>query len=119
MPEVLTSGYKWLRAVGQGEFTGVHTDKVFLGRGSPRVLTAWVPLGQVSILSSMLPWSCNTDEEPNFEQGRQALAGTKPVDPVLSCLMYCTVMLNCTGNPHALVSRLFVLVVALQWLDMI
>lgn len=48
VPEVLTSGYKWLRAVGQGEFTGVHTDKVFLGRGSPRVLTAWVPLGKVS-----------------------------------------------------------------------
>lgn len=50
VPEVLTSGYKWLRAVGQGEFTGVHTDKVFLGRGSPRVLTAWVPLGLVSTL---------------------------------------------------------------------
>ena len=45
--EVITTGYKWLRAVCQGEFTGVHTDKVFLGRGSPRVLTAWVPLGQV------------------------------------------------------------------------
>ncbi|KAL3131169.1 hypothetical protein ABBQ38_000473 [Trebouxia sp. C0009 RCD-2024] len=49
VPEVLTSGYKWLRAVSQGEFTGVHTDKVFLGRGSPRVLTAWVPFGQVDV----------------------------------------------------------------------
>ena len=48
VPEVITSGYKWLRAVCEGEFTGVHADKVFLGRGSPRVLTAWVPLGQVS-----------------------------------------------------------------------
>ncbi len=53
MPDVITTGYKWLRAVCKGEFTGVHTDKVFLGRGSPRVLTAWVPLGQV-----MHPNSC-------------------------------------------------------------
>ena len=52
VPEVITSGYKWLRAVCQGEFTGVHTDKVFLGRGSPRVLTAWVPITQVSSLIS-------------------------------------------------------------------
>ncbi|KAA6426637.1 MAG: hypothetical protein FRX49_03747 [Trebouxia sp. A1-2] len=49
VPDVITTGYKWLRAVCKGEFTGVHTDKVFLGRGSPRVLTAWVPLGQVNI----------------------------------------------------------------------
>ena len=53
VPDVITTGYKWLRAVCKGEFTGVHTDKVFLGRGSPRVLTAWVPLGQV-----MPPNSC-------------------------------------------------------------
>ena len=31
--EVVTSGYKWLRAVGRSEFTGLHTDRVFLGRG--------------------------------------------------------------------------------------
>ncbi len=53
VPDVITTGYKWLRAVCKGEFTGVHTDKVFLGRGSPHVLTAWVPLGQV-----MHPNSC-------------------------------------------------------------
>jgi hypothetical protein len=33
--EVVTSGYKWLRAVGRSEFTGLHTDRVFLGRGEP------------------------------------------------------------------------------------
>lgn len=31
--KVVTSGYKWLRAVGRAEFTGLHTDGVFLGRG--------------------------------------------------------------------------------------
>ena len=53
VPDVITTGYKWLRAVCEGEFTGVHTDKVFLGRGSPRVLTAWVPLGQVRRLADL------------------------------------------------------------------
>jgi len=31
---VVTSGYKWLRAVGAAQFTGLHTDRVFLGRGA-------------------------------------------------------------------------------------
>ena len=53
VPDVITTGYKWLRAVCEGEFTGVHTDKVFLGRGSSRVLTAWVPLGQVRRLADL------------------------------------------------------------------
>lgn len=45
--QVATTGYKWLRAVAEGEFTGLHCDKVFLGRGSQRLLTAWLPLSQV------------------------------------------------------------------------
>ena len=49
--DVITTGYKWLRAVCQGEYTGVHTDKVFLARGSSRVLTAWVPLSKVTHLA--------------------------------------------------------------------
>ena len=44
---MVTSGYKWLRAVAKGEFTGLHCDRVFLGRGSPALLTAWLPLGAV------------------------------------------------------------------------
>lgn len=36
--EVVTTGYKWLRAVGRTEFTGLHTDRVFLGRGASRRL---------------------------------------------------------------------------------
>lgn len=44
---VITTGYKWLRAVARGEFTGLHTDRVFLGRGSGALLTAWLPLGSV------------------------------------------------------------------------
>ena len=43
----MTSYYKWLRAVARGEFTGLHCDRVFLGRGSRALLTAWLPLGRV------------------------------------------------------------------------
>ena len=45
---MVTPAYKWLRAVGDHEFTGLHMDRVFMGR-SPRMLTAWIPLGEVPI----------------------------------------------------------------------
>lgn len=45
--DVITSGHKWLRGVAQSEFTGLHTDRVFLGRGTSQLLTAWLPLGAV------------------------------------------------------------------------
>ena len=45
---MITPAYKWLRAVGDHEFTGLHMDTVFMGR-SPRMLTAWIPLGDVPI----------------------------------------------------------------------
>lgn len=43
--EVITTGFKWLRAVGIEEFTGVHMDRVFLG-GSSRMLTVWIPISK-------------------------------------------------------------------------
>ncbi|KAK9815266.1 hypothetical protein WJX72_000886 [[Myrmecia] bisecta] len=46
--QIVTTGYKWLRAVAQGEFTGVHSDNVFVG-GSPDLLTLWLPLGRVEV----------------------------------------------------------------------
>ncbi|MGO4693032.1 phytanoyl-CoA dioxygenase family protein [Paenibacillus sp. 2TAB26] len=44
----LTYHYKWLRAVGKGDFTGAHYDIVYMGRGTPNVYTVWSPLGDVS-----------------------------------------------------------------------
>lgn len=62
--EVVTAGFKWLRAVGDHEFTGVHVDRVFVG-GSTRLLTAWIPLGNVPVEAGsllvrgqLLPKSC-------------------------------------------------------------
>ncbi|NBD23192.1 phytanoyl-CoA dioxygenase family protein [Paenibacillus glycinis] len=43
----LTYHYKWLRAVGKGDFTGAHYDIVYMGRGTRNVYTVWSPLGDV------------------------------------------------------------------------
>jgi Phytanoyl-CoA dioxygenase (PhyH) len=40
--------FKWLRAVGTGLFTGLHCDNVYVGHISSNILTAWIPLGDVS-----------------------------------------------------------------------
>ena len=44
-----TFGYKWLRAVGNEQFTGSHLDVVYMGRGSDRVNTVWIPFGDTPI----------------------------------------------------------------------
>ncbi len=44
-----TFSYKWLRAVGREEFTGAHLDRVYMGRGSQSLLTAWIPLGHTPL----------------------------------------------------------------------
>jgi hypothetical protein len=43
----LTFNYKWLRAVGHGDFTGAHYDIVYMGRGTHNLYTLWTPLGDV------------------------------------------------------------------------
>ncbi|CAE7845677.1 pntH [Symbiodinium microadriaticum] len=43
--EVVTTAYKWLRAVPPTTFTGPHMDRAYVGEG--RRLTAWIPLGPV------------------------------------------------------------------------
>lgn len=47
--DVVTFDQKWLRAGWGGFFTGAHVDRVYMGRGSQRVLTAWVPLGDAPL----------------------------------------------------------------------
>ncbi|MFD0670683.1 phytanoyl-CoA dioxygenase family protein [Cohnella sp. GCM10027633] len=43
----LTYHYKWLRAVGKGDYTGAHYDIVYMGRGTENVYTVWSPLGDI------------------------------------------------------------------------
>ncbi|MEL7087245.1 MAG: phytanoyl-CoA dioxygenase family protein [Planctomycetota bacterium] len=46
---VKTFDYKWMRAVGNDEATGCHMDHVYMGRGSKRVMTCWVPFDDIPI----------------------------------------------------------------------
>ena len=39
--------FTWLRAYPPGPGTSPHMDSVFMNRGSSRVLTAWIPLGDI------------------------------------------------------------------------
>ena len=48
--EIRSFDYKWLRAVPRALFTGVHVDAVYMSRGSPSLLTAWVPLERSATL---------------------------------------------------------------------
>lgn len=45
----MTFDFQWLRLVGHGDFTGAHLDNVYMGRGTPRLLTTWTPVGDVGL----------------------------------------------------------------------
>jgi len=47
--KAMTYDYKWLRAVGKEQCTGAHLDEVYMGRGSKRVMTAWIPFGDIPV----------------------------------------------------------------------
>jgi hypothetical protein len=47
--EVRYFDYTWFRAVLPGQGTPPHMDIVYMGRGTHELLTAWTPLGDVSL----------------------------------------------------------------------
>ena len=47
--EAATFAYKWMRAVGNEQYTGAHYDFVYMGRGSGRLHTVWIPFGDVTV----------------------------------------------------------------------
>lgn len=46
--------FTWLRCISPGLGTPSHCDVVFMGRGTRKVYTAWVPLGDVDFVSGGL-----------------------------------------------------------------
>jgi len=46
---VRTFDYKWMRAVGNEQFTSAHMDVVYMGRGTLDLKTCWIPLGDVTL----------------------------------------------------------------------
>lgn len=47
--EALSFHYKWLRAVGNEQYTGAHMDFVYMGRGSTNLHTVWIPFGDTPV----------------------------------------------------------------------
>ncbi len=47
--EVLHFDFIWLRAVGPGKGTAPHCDLVYMGRGTDKLLTCWIPYGDVPL----------------------------------------------------------------------
>lgn len=45
----LTFHYKWMRAVGNEQYTGAHYDFVYMGRGSRKLHTVWIPFGDTTV----------------------------------------------------------------------
>jgi hypothetical protein len=41
--------FKWLRAIGPGLGTPAHCDWVYMSRGTPKLLTCWIPYGDVPL----------------------------------------------------------------------
>ena len=50
----LTFPFKWMRAIGNEEYTGAHFDYVYMGRGSSKLYTVWIPFGDVPITQGTL-----------------------------------------------------------------
>lgn len=66
-----TFEYKWLRAVGQSEFTGAHYDVVYMGRGSVQLCTCWTPFGDIKIEQGPLALCVGSHKLPSFEKVRE------------------------------------------------
>ena len=50
----LTFPFKWMRAIGNEQYTGAHFDFVYMGRGSQNLYTTWIPFGDIPISQGTL-----------------------------------------------------------------
>ena len=67
----MTFNYKWLRGVGNEEYTGAHYDVVYMGRGSGRLMTCWIPFGEVPVEQGTLAMCVGSHNAPEFERLRE------------------------------------------------
>ncbi len=63
-----TYRFKWLRAVGNKEYTGAHYDTVYMGRGSKNLHTVWVPMGEISPQLGSLAMCEGSNQLPDFNK---------------------------------------------------
>ena len=85
----LTYTYKWLRVVGQGDYTGAHYDVVYMGRGTHNLYTLWTPLGDVpyeqgplAILEGSQHWERVKETYGRMDVDRDHVTGWFSNDPV-------------------------------------
>ena len=76
---VRTFDYKWLRAVANEEFTGCHYDVVYMGRGSRRLHTCWLPIADLPISQGTLCICVGSHNLPGFAKLRETY-GNMDVD---------------------------------------
>lgn len=72
----MTYHYKWLRAVGKGDYTGAHYDIVYMGRGTHNLYTVWSPLGDINYAMGGLAICLDSH---NFEELKRSY-GSKDSD---------------------------------------
>jgi len=67
----LTFKYKWLRGVGNEQYTGAHCDIVYMGLGSQNLCTVWIPFGDIPVEQGTLAMCVGSHNAPEFEKIRQ------------------------------------------------
>ena len=67
----LSFPYKWLRAVGNEQYTGAHFDYVYMGRGSARLHTVWIPFGDIPVEQGALAICVGSHKLDSFARIRQ------------------------------------------------
>ncbi len=68
----MTFDYKWARTVPEGAAgTQAHMDVVYMGRGSQRLMTCWIPVGDVPLENGPMVVLPGTHQNPAFEKIRQ------------------------------------------------
>ena len=65
---VMTTRYKWLRAVPPDEFTGLHFDSMFMGLGSKQMLSIWIPIGDIDTDHGPLMWCYGSHRCPHWKR---------------------------------------------------
>ncbi|KAJ3111870.1 hypothetical protein HDU96_005266 [Phlyctochytrium bullatum] len=70
-PSLMTIPFKWLRAVPKDLYTGPHLDRVYLGAGSQRLLTIWMPLGDLTAEQGTLVVAAGSHRLPRFKRLRE------------------------------------------------
>ena len=63
--------FKWLRSVGNEKYTGAHYDVVYMGRGSEKLHTTWIPLGDTPVEHGTLAICVGSHNGPEFEPLRR------------------------------------------------